>query len=106
KFLSDCSSEVCSSDLHEINGSIQETDDDKVNLHTYNKALIDLEKLRKEGIELKEELEQKKSELSKIQINSGTTKVSKEYLQAEKLFEFSELLNNYLRSEEHTSELQ
>lgn len=93
------------SEFLELNGSIQETDDDKVNLHTYNKALIDLEKLRKEGIELKEELEQKKSELSKIQINSGTTKVSKEYLQAEKLFEFSELLNNYLsklKNEEYT----
>lgn len=93
------------SEFLELNGSIQENDDDKVNLHTYNKALIDLEKLRKEGIELKEELAQKKLELSKIQINSGTTKVSKEYLQAKELFEFSELLNNYLsklKNEEYT----
>lgn len=88
-----------------INGSVEESEDDKINLLTYNNALIEVQKLNKEKKELQEELIQKSSELSKIQINSATSKVSSEYLQAEKLYDFSELLNSYLsklKNEEYT----
>ncbi|MFV0158680.1 AAA family ATPase [Empedobacter falsenii] len=94
------------SEFLDLNGSVEESDDDKVNLLTYSNALIEIQKLNKDKKQLQDELIQKKSELSQIQINSGTTKVSKEYLQAEKLYEFSELVNSYLsklKNEEYTT---
>lgn len=84
------------SEFIELNGSVDESDDDKVTLLTYSNALIEIEKLKKDKKDLQDELILKRAELSKIQINSATSKVSKEYLQAEKLYQFSELLNNYL----------
>lgn len=97
--------EVKRNEFLNINGSVEESEDDKINLLTYNNALIEVQKLNKEKKELQEELIKKSSELSKIQINSATSKVSNEYLQAEKLYDFSELLNSYLsklKNEEYT----
>lgn len=80
----------------ELNGSIEEYDDDKVNLLTYNQAIIDLNYYKNLKKELEKNLKQKNDELSEIKIDSTSTKVSDEYLKAEKLFDFSEILNNYL----------
>lgn len=90
----------------ELNGSVEESEDDKVNLYTYSNALIELQNLKNEKYNLLDKLNSKKSELSQIQINANTGNESKEYLQSEQLFNFSELFNSYLvklKNEEYSA---
>lgn len=90
----------------ELNGSVEESEDDKVNLYTYSNALIELQKLKIEKNNLLDKLNSKKAEFSRIQINENAENVSSEYLQAEKLFNFSELFNNFLlklKNEEYST---
>src|SRR5690606_19213818 len=90
----------------ELNGSVEESEDDKVNLYTYSNALIELQNLKNEKNNLLDKLNSKKLELSQIQINANTGNESKEYLQSEELFNFSELFNSYLvklKNEEYSA---
>lgn len=80
----------------DFNGSVEDNYDDKISLETYNRAIVDFNEYKSSRINIQDDLNKKKTELSKIVINTEKYKISKEYLQAEKLYAFSELLNKYL----------
>ncbi|WP_318641707.1 hypothetical protein [Flavobacterium ardleyense] len=88
--------EICRERFVESNGTLEENDDDNITLSTYNDALIKAEKLKEERECKISELNTKKLELSNVKINNEKEKVSKEFIIAEDLQRFSELLSNYL----------
>lgn len=98
--------EDAKTDFLNINGSIEDSKDDEINLHTYNKAVRDLENLKNEKQEIENTLKSKKTELNNIEINTLRDNASHQFRKAEKLYDFSTLLNEYLlrlKNEEYSA---